>query len=208
MALAPNTDVYKHIVSRNQLRLKEFCEDCIDLLKDNKNHLNINMIKALHNICMSLLLDETGKFRTSDCHISYSDHIPPPSEKIFDLLFNCLHEIKNNWDNEENEFYLAAYALWRLNWIHPFEDGNGIVSRALCYIILTARYGRSNSLKILPELIELNEDEYRTILRTTDNNYGETDGYDDKKLSTFAFYLINIYLEDYYDAQETHDHDL
>jgi len=26
--------------------------------------------------------------------------------------------------------------MWRLNWIHPFEDGNGRTSRAISYLVL------------------------------------------------------------------------
>jgi Fic family protein len=35
--------------------------------------------------------------------------------------------------------HLAAYALWRLNWIHPFADGNGRASRILSYVILSLK---------------------------------------------------------------------
>jgi Fic family protein len=36
---------------------------------------------------------------------------------------------------------LAAYALWRTNWIHPFRDGNGRVARAICYLVLCVERG-------------------------------------------------------------------
>lgn len=31
--------------------------------------------------------------------------------------------------------------MWRLNWIHPFLDGNGRTSRAVSYLVLCARLG-------------------------------------------------------------------
>jgi Fic family protein len=31
--------------------------------------------------------------------------------------------------------------LWRLNWIHPFDDGNGRTSRISSYVVLMVRSG-------------------------------------------------------------------
>ena len=31
--------------------------------------------------------------------------------------------------------------MWRLNWIHPFRDGNGRTSRAISYLVLAVRLG-------------------------------------------------------------------
>jgi len=38
-----------------------------------------------------------------------------------------------------NAIHLSAYVLWRLNWIHPFADGNGRTSRAVMYLVLNIR---------------------------------------------------------------------
>ena len=38
-------------------------------------------------------------------------------------------------------FFLAAYVMWRHNWIHPFVDGNGRTSRVLSYIVLSIMLG-------------------------------------------------------------------
>ncbi|WP_456663465.1 Fic family protein [Bradyrhizobium sp. LB13.1] len=31
--------------------------------------------------------------------------------------------------------------MWRLNWIHPFADGNGRTSRIVSYVVLSVRAG-------------------------------------------------------------------
>jgi hypothetical protein len=38
---------------------------------------------------------------------------------------------------------LAAYGLWRLNWIHPFVEGNGRTARAVCYFTSMRPVGSS-----------------------------------------------------------------
>jgi Fic family protein len=35
--------------------------------------------------------------------------------------------------------HLAAYLMWRLNWIHPFADGNGRTARMVSYVVLSIR---------------------------------------------------------------------
>ncbi|HEY5331372.1 MAG TPA: Fic family protein [Acidobacteriaceae bacterium] len=51
--------------------------------------------------------------------------------------------VNEKW-NEKSPLHLAAYVMWRLNWIHPFTDGNGRTSRAVSYLVLCVR------LKMLP----------------------------------------------------------
>jgi Fic family protein len=208
MTISSHSPVYKHLVSRNLLRLKEFCDDCIDLLVRDKNNLDVNMILSMHNICMALLLDKTGEYRKDDVHITYSDHTPPSADKIASLLFNLVNDIKTHWNDVDQEFELASYALWRLNWIHPFEDGNGRISRALCYIILTSKLGRFESINTLPELIEQNQSEYQALLRHTDLIYADEGILNKEKIQPLADFVTEIYLLQYgYDLEE-YDNDL
>ena len=46
--------------------------------------------------------------------------------------------MNEKWD-EKSPLHLAAYVMWRLNWIHPFADGNGRTSRTASYIVLCAK---------------------------------------------------------------------
>ena len=36
---------------------------------------------------------------------------------------------------------VASFVLWRVNWIHPFKNGNGRTARAFAYACLCARLG-------------------------------------------------------------------
>ena len=40
---------------------------------------------------------------------------------------------------EMSAVHLCAYVLWKLNWIHPFSDGNGRTARAVAYVVLSAK---------------------------------------------------------------------
>jgi Fic family protein len=48
--------------------------------------------------------------------------------------------VNEHWTTS-SALHLAAYVLWRLNWIHPFTDGNGRTSRAVSYLVLCLRIG-------------------------------------------------------------------
>jgi Fic family protein len=45
-----------------------------------------------------------------------------------------------SWNGDLIE--MAAWALWRLNWIHPFEEGNGRTARAVTYVTICAGIGQ------------------------------------------------------------------
>jgi hypothetical protein len=45
--------------------------------------------------------------------------------------------INENW--KKSAVHLAAYVLWKMNWIHPFADGNGRTARAVSYVVLSIK---------------------------------------------------------------------
>jgi Fic family protein len=63
----------------------------------------------------------------------------------------------------------AAYALWRLNWIHPFVEGNGRTARAACYYLICMKHGGLlPGKKIVPERIRENRRPYYDALQKAD----------------------------------------
>src|ERR1700722_14212901 len=72
-------------------------------------------------------------------------------------------------DAEWSEMTLASYVLWRLNWIHPFIEGNGRTARAACYYIICTKYGGLPGGKIiLPERIRMERAPYYEGLSEAD----------------------------------------
>lgn len=80
-----------------------------------------------------------GQFRTEPIHIERSNHVPPDSDKIPDLFGDLCINICDMWDDYD-PFDIAAYALWRLTWIHPFTDGNGRTADSVAYYILCRKF--------------------------------------------------------------------
>lgn len=74
----------------------------------------------------------------------------------------------------EQALHLCAYVMWRLNWIHPFTDGNGRTSRALAYFVLCAKIGyRLPGRVTLPEHIAAEKAPYYKALERADEQWKE-----------------------------------
>ena len=85
-------------------------------------------------------------------------------EKIEDL---CDY-INTNWKTR-TPIHLASYVLWRLNWIHPFTDGNGRTSRATSYAVLCIRLGYAlRGTQTIPEQISRDKAPYYRALEASD----------------------------------------
>lgn len=71
--------------------------------------------------------------------------------------------------------HLAAYVMWRLNWIHPFTDGNGRTSRIASYVILCISL-RSvlRGKNTIPDQIVDNRTPYFEALEAADEAYKDS----------------------------------
>lgn len=91
---------------------------------------------------------------------------------------------------------LAAYALWRMLWIHPFIEGNGRTARAICYYLLCVRIGRLLPGKVIvSERIRDNLGPYYYALRKADEAW-EAGHYDLGDLATYLGGLLEDQLRD------------
>ncbi len=64
--------------------------------------------------------------------------------------------------------------MWRLNWVHPFTDGNGRTSRADSYLVLCVRLGyRLPGMKTIPDFIVGDKTPYYEALEAADQSYAD-----------------------------------
>jgi Fic family protein len=81
--------------------------------------------------------------------------------------------VNDNWE-KSSPVHLAAYALWKLNWIHPFTDGNGRTARALSYLLLCLRVGyRLPGTDTIPDQISRDKTPYYKALEAADKVWSE-----------------------------------
>ncbi len=76
--------------------------------------------------------------------------------------------VNDNWE-KSSPLHLASYALWKLNWIHPFTDGNGRTACAISYLLLCLRLGyRLPGTNTIPEQIAKDKTPYYKALEAAD----------------------------------------
>lgn len=108
--------------------------------------------------------------------------------------------VNSSW-NEKSPIHLSAYVMWRLNWIHPFTDGNGRTSRAASYLILCLKTGYLLPGKLtIPEQISQERSPYYKALEAADDRLRKSNLIDlsemEKLLSTLLARQLYQVLKD------------
>lgn len=130
--------------------------------------LRVPLILDLQREAVAGIEVEAGLIRKSAVGISKSRHAPPSPHLVQAHLTEFCDYINDNW-HEKTAFHLSAYAMWRLNWIHPFTDGNGRTSRALSYALLNIKLGYLlPGSPTIPQQIESDNSHYIDALEMAD----------------------------------------
>ena len=110
-----------------------------------------------------------GKFRAATVLITRTDYTPPPAVDVRSHMVDFAHRIVRDCGNNDWP-QLHAYVLWRLNWIHPFYDGNGRTARQFSYFLLCVKFGKllPGRLTIIQQIQARKEEHYEAL--------GEADG--------------------------------
>jgi Fic family protein len=102
--------------------------------------LRPSLILALHREALAGISIFAGNFRPAGVRIEGSKHEPAGAHLVPELVEEMCDYVNDRWD-QSTPLHLAAYLMWRLNWIHPFADGNGRTSRIVSYVVLSVRAG-------------------------------------------------------------------
>jgi len=107
---------------------------------DRPFKLRLSVLLHLHRMALEGISSYAGNFRPAGIAIGGSGHTPPGAHMVPGLVEEMCDYVNEHWATA-SALHLAAYVLWRLNWIHPFTDGNGRTSRAISYLVLCLRIG-------------------------------------------------------------------
>ena len=129
--------------------------------------LRPSTLMELNRIAVDGLMSGAGAYRHGPIGISGTSHEPPPPEEVPEHVDTMCEYVLEHWD--ATPIHLASYIMWRLNWIHPFNDGNGRTSRAVSYLVLCARLGlRLPGTPTIPERIAADKSPYYSALDHAD----------------------------------------
>jgi Fic family protein len=158
--------------AENAVRQFDGVLDLIDSVErdDRQFRLRVSNIQHLHRLALDGLSRYAGNWRPGPVTIGQSKHVPPREHLVAGLIEEMCDWVNDQWDNR-TALELSAYVMWRLNWIHPFDDGNGRTSRAVAYLVLCAKVrSRLPGRVTIPELIARNKEPYYQALETIDGS--------------------------------------
>jgi fido (protein-threonine AMPylation protein) len=168
-----NPALYARIQEQNLLRQYDLLSNCVEIgMEKGIEAFDKYTLWALNYAAVANIAQFGGRFRQEPIYVG--NHVPPHFEKVPDLMDRFFSMIHENWTIVDHPTELAGYALWRLNWIHPFVEGNGRTARAACYYLICLKYGQLlPGRKIVPERIRENRDPYVAALRAADRAWDE-----------------------------------
>jgi Fic family protein len=134
-----NRILYDRIQERNLARQYDLLINCIEIgIHQGLRAFDKFLLWSLNAAAVSNISQFGGRFREEPVYLD--GHAPPHYAHVNHLMDQFISTVQENW-YVWSETTLAAYVLWRLNWIHPFIEGNGRTARAASYYILCVKFG-------------------------------------------------------------------
>ncbi|HEY7391883.1 MAG TPA: Fic family protein [Bryobacteraceae bacterium] len=164
--------------------------------KSGETQLTPELIKEFQRLAINQIYSCAGFFRDGHVVIQGVKHQPPPHAAVPDLVSDMCAYVNQNW--AMHAVHLSSYVMWRLNWIHPFFGGNGRTSRAVSYLILSAKLGfRLPGRTTIPDQIVQRRDAYVDALQKADAAWEEgaldVSAMEDLMSSLLAAQLVEIH---------------
>ena len=182
-------DLFAKIQERNLLRQYDLLTNCIEIgLKKGIESFDKYTLWALNYAAVANISQFGGRYREDPIYVG--NHCPPHFRDVPNLMDRFFSVIHENWEISDDPTVLPAYALWRLNWIHPFVEGNGRTARAACYYLLCLKQGQLlPGSKIVPERIRENRKQYYAALQAADQAW-EQGHFDVSELTAYLSDLL------------------
>jgi hypothetical protein len=129
--------------------------------------LALEMIRSFDQAALDGIHPLAGTWRNTKVSIGKSKHVPPEAAFVSEEIEHLCEYVRENWSR--NAVHLGAYVLWKLNWIHPFADGNGRTARAVAYVVISAKLDSLlPGAPTIPEQIAANKAPYYSALEAAD----------------------------------------
>jgi Fic family protein len=129
--------------------------------------LRPSAILSLNRYALEGISSYAGIYRPAGIAIGGSKHTPPGAHLVPECVEELCEYVNTNWNR--TPLHLAAYVMWRLNWIHPFVDGNGRTTRIVSFVVLSIRLGyRVPGSPTVPEQIAADKKPYYAALERAD----------------------------------------
>jgi len=109
-------ELYDWIQAQNLSRQYDLMTNCIEIgIKQGPTAFDKYFLWALNHVAVVNISAFGGRFREEPIYVG--DHRPPHYREVPDWMDRFISNVHENW-YIWTPTELAAYGLWRLNWIH------------------------------------------------------------------------------------------
>lgn len=154
---------------------------------------NEHVLAELHRTGTLLLLEFPGAYRTTDVQVGRHDgeiFYPPVHADVPVLMQQFVQELQVLWKGGD-PISVAAFALWRINWVHPFKNGNGRTARAFAYACVCLKFGDMlPGTMTMIDLITKSRDAFEAALAHADTSFKKTQQVDLQPLASYLDGLL------------------
>ncbi|HEX5258109.1 MAG TPA: Fic family protein [Sphingomicrobium sp.] len=192
---ADDPEFFARVQEQNLLRQYDLLANCVEIgLRKGVDAFDKYVLWSLNAAAVANISQFGGRFREQPIYVG--KHRPPHFRDVPTLMDQFNSTVQENWAIFDHPTYMAGYALWRLNWIHPFIEGNGRTARAACYYLICLKAGQLlPGKKIVPERIRENREPYYAALREADAHW-ENGDFDVSALAEYLQQLLAQQLQD------------
>lgn len=172
----------------------------IDIIKTHVHdrerpfRLRPSLILQLHKEALDGIHIFAGTFRNTAVKIGGSSHVPVDAFMVVDEVNELCDYVNEKWDIC-NAIHLSSYVLWKLNWVHPFPDGNGRTARAVSYVVLNIKLNAllPGSPSIMDQ-IAADKQPYYDALEAADEAFREYNAVDLARLESMLDSMLAVQL--------------
>jgi hypothetical protein len=135
------SQVGEFVSARNRNRQFDFVQTSF-VVSQNTHGLDIDheFIGTLNAYATRYISLQPGRYRRH-YNVEVGTHKPSDWSLVWEEMEAFIDLLHKNWA-AYTPTEVAAYALWGVNHVHPFCEGNGRTARALSYYVLCKKLGR------------------------------------------------------------------
>lgn len=195
-----NSDLFRAQEYKNLTQQFSLLDSTVTLCLQLKNFsYSLDVLNAFQRTAAEFISHEPGKLRDCDVHIVGSSHKPPRYWDVQAHLIDFFN-VLNDRDQKQSSAHLAAYAMWRIAWIHPYEECNGRAARAFSYFVfcMEEKFWLPGAATAIDRIMRIksNHNEYLISLYEADEHFEKTGCVDVSRMEAFIRRMIYLQIRD------------